>query len=212
MIEPDFSSDTHSLAPIVVQRDGLEADAAALHRGGRRALSGFVLISLAALALFVFALGDLDRRQSYLDAGQRIESIRIEGFAKFWNCALIGTPLSRVRSADDAESEITRRAEHFGPAYGMHLKRCGVNLGAMEREVGSLTVPVTLAPQVRAIEQALANTRTALDEVVAGLARVDSVDVAGAKLAVAQLALDFDELRRSHAAFRTALRKHVRMY
>jgi hypothetical protein len=210
MDDPEIASTTNSLMPIELQGTAFSDEAAAMNRGKGITLAGFVSAAVAGSALFLVALGNLDHRQAYLDAGSQLETVRADGFQKFWNCALIDTNQSLLRSADDVEAELNRRIEHFGAAYGAHLKRCASNLGALEHEVGTLAVPVALANQTRAIELALATTRATLNDVVSYLAHEgDDYDPAAAKLYVGKLALSWDELRRSHGAFRAALRKQL---
>jgi hypothetical protein len=210
MDDPELASTTNSLTPVELYSAAFSDEAAAMNRGKGVTLAGFVSAAVAGSALFLFALGNLDHRQAYLDAGSQLEAIRADGFQKFWNCALIDTNQSLLRSADDVETELNRRIEHFGAAYGTHLKRCGSNLGGLEHEVSALAMPVALAQQARAIELAIGSTRAALNDVVSYLAHEgDDYDPAAAKLGVGKLALSWDELRRSHGAFRAALRKQL---
>jgi hypothetical protein len=209
MTEESRTEGTHSLTPIELEVSSLDTEAAAMSRGKGITLAGFASGGVIVTALVLLALGHLDQRQVYLDAGMRVETLRREGIQRFWNCVLVGANPSMLRTADDVESQINQRAEHFGPIYGAHLKRCGTGLVSAERELDALVVPVPLAASVDAMQQGVLMARQALGELTSRLADDEQYDSPTTKLHVAKLALSWDELRRSHATFRAALRKQL---
>src|SRR5262245_28482516 len=105
----ELDSSKHSLSPIETESELREAETLNLNKGNGLRLAGFAAGAAALVAVVVAVLGNLDNRQSYVDAGARVAALH-ESFENFWNCALVGMNQSQIKSVDDLQFQIDKRA------------------------------------------------------------------------------------------------------
>ena len=68
-----------------------------------------------------------------VDAGTHVARLHDTQYERFWNCALVNMNQNQIKSADDLEFQLDKRAAHFGKPYAATLDKCGEDLAAMER-------------------------------------------------------------------------------
>jgi hypothetical protein len=133
-----------SLAPIQLDRLTIEEEAAFMNRGKKRQL--LFAASLIAMALLGAntLVKQLDREMAYSQAGQAVSDAQQQQLGAYLQCALPGTQLSSVASADELHSAIERLVERFHKDYGRLLKRCEPKLEALAPTLANVNVPKDL--------------------------------------------------------------------
>jgi hypothetical protein len=199
-----------SLSPIEIEGAAFDIEAAAMHKGNGKKLVALTLSCAAVIGVSVLALGDLDNRQAFLDAGTRMNSLHEVGYERFWNCALIGMNQSQIKSADELESQIHKRAEHYGMSYATLMKKCGSSLDSLERDLDVMQAPKPIQPQLRGMKEAVTTTRRGLHDLINHMERYGSkYDDDDGERYTGKLAIGWQQYRVSHQAFREALREHL---
>jgi hypothetical protein len=199
-----------SLSPVEVEAPSLALEAAALHKGNGMKLVGLTVGCALVIGVSVIALGDLDNRHTFVEAGTRMNALHEVGYERFWNCALIGMNQVQIQNADELETQLHRRAYHYGTNYAGLLRKCGQSLDSLERDLDLMRAPEPLKPQLAAMKEAVAATRHGLRELI------DYVDVRGGhydselgQRYTSRLAIAWQQYRTNHAAFRETLREHL---
>jgi hypothetical protein len=181
-----------------------------MNKGNGLRLVGFTAGAAALIAVVVGVLGNLDNRQSYIDAGSRVAALHEGGFEGFWNCALVNMNQAQIKSSEDLEFQLDKRAQHFGHAYAAQLKKCGANLDSLERDLGTVSVPESLRPQTHAMEQTAGALRHAMQDLVANLdEHKEQYSSDAARPWIAKLASSSQKYKQSHTVFTDALRGHL---
>lgn len=209
-MDRDNNETGSSLSPTEVEAPSFDLEAAALHKGNGMKLVGLTVGCAVVIGVSVIALGDLDNSHAFVDAGTRMNTLHEVGYERFWNCALIGMNQVQVANADELETQLHRRAYHYGTNYAGLMKKCGQSLDSLERDLDLMQVPEPLKPQVRAMKEAVAATRHSLKDLVdyVGLhgGRYDSES---GERYTSKLALAWQQYRTNHATFRQTLREHL---
>ena len=210
MNEPSEST-KHSLSPIETEGDLRDIEGLNLNKGNGLRLTGFAAGAAALIAVIVAVLGNLDNRQAYVDAGARVAALHESGFEGFWNCTLVGMNQAQLKSAEDLEFQIDKRASHFGHAYAAQITRCSPNLDELERDLSTVTVPESLRPKVAAMAKAAGAQRHALQDLVALFEehKQETYSSDTMRPAIAKLALAWQQYREGRDAFTEALRGHT---
>jgi len=209
MTDPENLSSNSSLRPIETDA-ALFQEADALQKG-----SGLKLIGLAVGALMVIGAGvaivaNLDNRQSYVDAGAKVAALNENGFAAFWNCALVNMNQAQLKSADDVVSQLEKRATHFGHPYVAALTKCSVSLDTLERDLATLNVPAPIRPQLQALEKSAGELRHALQDYAAMVSPAGATFDASAGIpALEKLGQAWQAYKQNNAAFTEAVHKHM---
>jgi hypothetical protein len=199
-----------SLSPIEVEGVSFDLEAASLHKGNGKKLIGLTLGCAAIIAVSVLALGDLDNRHAFVEAGTRMNGMHEMGYERFWNCALIGMNQAQIQSADELESHLHKRAQHYGRGYATLIKKCGTSLDALERDLDIMDVPKQIDPQRQAMQAAVGTTRQGLKELVDYVQTHGSkYDAEAGERYTSKLALSWQQYRVSHENFRQTLREHL---
>jgi hypothetical protein len=210
MTGPEIEGGKSSLTPIEMEGSAFDAEAAVMNKGRGLKLVGFIAGAAALVAVGIAVLGNLDNRQSYVDAGGRVAALHENGFEGFWNCVLVNMNQSQLKSAEDLEFQIDKRASHFGHAYAAQLRKCGTSLDSLERDLGTLSVPESLRPQTQALEQAAGALRHAVQDLIAGLdEHRTEYSADAAKPSITKVAQGWQRYKQSHTAFTDALREHL---
>jgi hypothetical protein len=208
MADQEIDPEKNSLAPTVRADD--DGDAANMNKGNGLRLVGFTAGAAALVALLVAVLGNLDNRQAYVDAGSHIASLHEDGFEGFWNCALVNMNQAQLKSAEDLEFQLEKRAEHFGHAYIAQIKKCGTGLDTLERDLATVSVPSALRPQTQAMEHDAGALRHAMQDFTATLdEHKTQYDADATRPAIKRVAAAWDKYRNSHKVFTDSLRGHL---
>jgi hypothetical protein len=209
MSEPESDPNSNSLQPQETDRV-LAGEVDALSKGSGLRLVWLGLGVAAVVAVAVAVLGNLDNRQAFVDAGAKVAALNEGHFEAFWNCALINMNQAQIKSADDLQFQLQRRAEHFGRPYAGTLQTCGASLDSLERELSTLSVPEPLRSATHAMEKATADQRHALQDFVATVsAGGPQYQPGAAKPALAKLAQGWQAFGKAHTAFTDALRERL---
>jgi len=199
-----------SLSPIEIEGAAFDTEAAAMHKGNGKKLIALTLSCAAVIGVSVLALGDLDNRQAFLDAGTRMNALNEVGYERFWNCALIGMNQAQIKNADELEAQLHKRAQHYGMSYATLMKKCGSSLDSMERDLDVIKAPKPIQPQLRGMKEAVAATRHGLQGLIADMeSHGATYDGTGGERYTAKLAVAWQQYHVSHQAFREALREHL---
>lgn len=210
MTDQEIDSNKNSLTPIETEGAALEGEAARMNKGNGLRLVGITAGAAALIAVVIGVLGNLDNRQAYIDAGSRVAGLHEGGFEGFWNCVLVNMNQAQLKSPDDLEFQLEKRAEHFGHAYAAQLKKCGASLDSLERDLATLSVPESLRTQTKGMEQAAGAMRHSMQDLIASLdEHPKQFDAAAARPAIARIAQTWQKYRQSHTAFTDALRGHL---
>lgn len=209
MTDQQIDPNSNSLVPVETDASLNEA-VDSMDKGSGLKLVGFAVGLAAVIAVAVAVLGNLDNRQAFVDAGARVAALKEDRFEAFLNCALVNMNQSQIKSADDLEFQLDKRAQHFGKPYAATLQKCAANLDTLERELATLAVPDPLKQQTKAMEKAAGEMRHALQNFVATSASGGpQYDAAASKPALSTLAKSWQRFAQSHTAFTDALRKHL---
>jgi hypothetical protein len=199
-----------SLSPIEVEGVSFDMEAAAMHKGNGKKLIALTLGCAAVIGVSVLALGDLDNRQAFLDAGTRMNSLNEVGYERFWNCALIGMNQAQIKDAGELESQLHKRAQHYGRSYATLMKKCGSSLDSLERDLDTMQAPKPIKPQLRAMKDAVTSTRHGLQDLIGHVeSRGSKYEGEGGERYTGKLAIGWQQYRVNHQAFRDALREHL---
>lgn len=210
MTDQEIDPNKSSLAPIETQSTASDGDTVGMNKGNGLRLVAFAGGAAALIAVVVAVLGNLDNRQSYIDAGSRVAALHESGFEGFWNCALVNMNQSQIKSSEDLEFQLDKRAQHFGHAYAAQIKKCASSLDTLERDLATLSIPESLRPQTHAMEQAAGAMRHAMQDLVANLdEHKDQYSSDAARPWIAKLALSSQQYKQSHTTFTDALRGHL---
>ncbi|MFI5306857.1 MAG: hypothetical protein ACHQ53_05885 [Polyangiales bacterium] len=209
MTEPESSSSNTSLRPVETDAS-LFKEADSLQKGSGLKLIGFVVGALAVIGLGIAVVGNLDSRQGFVDAGARVAALNETGFEAFWNCALVNMNQTQLKSSEDLEFQLEKRAQHFGHPYVATLTRCGASLDTLERDLTTLSVPAPLQPQLQALAKAAGDLRHALQDYAATASPAGApYDPNAGKPALTKLSQTWQAFKQSNSAFTEALRKHI---
>lgn len=199
-----------SLSPVEVEPASFEFEAAGMRKGNGAKLVALTVACAAVIGVSVLALGDLDSREAFVEAGTRMNKLNKSGYERFWNCALIGMNQSQIESGEQVKVEIDKRARHFGRSYATLMRKCGTSLDALERDLDTMKTPKTLQQPVHAMRTAVEATRKA----TSGL--IEHVESQGANYTtesgdpyVHKLAQAWEKYRESHLLFRNAIREEL---
>jgi hypothetical protein len=199
-----------SLSPIEIEGASFDMEAAAMHKGNGKKLVALTLSCAAVIGVSVLALGDLDNRQGFLDAGTRMNSLNEVGYERFWNCALIGMNQAQIKNAEELESQLHKRAEHYGMSYATLMKKCGSSLDSLERDLDIMQAPKPIQAQVHGMKDAVTTTRRGLQDLINHVERYGSkYGDEGGERYTGKLAIGWQQYRVSHQAFREAIREHL---
>jgi hypothetical protein len=209
MTEPESSSSNTSLRPVETDAT-LFQEADSMQKGSGLKLIGLAVGALAVIGVGVAVIGNLDNRQGFVDAGARVAALNETGFEAFWNCALVNMNQAQLKSSEDLEFQLEKRAEHFGHAYVGTLKKCGASLDTLERDLTTLNIPSPLRPQLQAMEKAAGDMRHALQDYAATASAPGApYDPSASKPALGKLAQGWQAFKQSNSAFTEALHKHI---
>jgi hypothetical protein len=210
MTPPENETESNSLVPVETAAAELDRDSQAMKKGQGLKLIGIALGALAVLAVGIFALGNLEDRQAFIDAGTHVARLHDTQYERFWNCALVNMNQSQIKSADDLEFQLDKRAAHFGKAYATTLDKCADDLAAMERELATLSAPDAMHETTEALEKATADVRHSLQGLTGYLrASATPYDADAAKPYLEKLAHSWSAYGAVHSAFTDELRGHL---
>lgn len=210
MTQRDNETESNSLVPVETAAAELDRDSTAMKKGQGLKLIGYAVGAVAAIAIGIFALGNLEDRQAFIDAGTHVARLHDTQYERFWNCALVNMNQAQIKSADDLEFQLDKRAAHFGKPYAATLDKCAGDLAAMERELATLSEPDALHKTTEALEKATADVRHALQGLTDYLRTSGaSYDPTGAKPYLEKLAKSWSAYGQVHTAFTDELRGHL---
>lgn len=210
MTQRENETESNSLVPVETTAAELDRDSAAMKKGQGLKLIGIAVGALAAIAVGVFALGNLEDRQAFIDAGTHVARLHDTQYERFWNCALVNMNQAQIKSADDLEFQLDKRAAHFGKPYATTLDKCGEDLAAMERELATLSEPDALHKTTEALEKATADERHALQGLTDYLrASGTPYDASATKPYLEKLVHSWSAYGQVHTAFTDELRGHL---
>jgi hypothetical protein len=208
--DPQNEPRSSSLTPVETENAGVYTEAGAMNKGNGLKLAAVGAGAVALIAVGVAVLGNLDSRQAYVDAGSRVAALHESGFEGFWNCVLVNMNQAQIKSPDDLEFQIDKRAEHFGHAYAGQFQKCAKGLDSLERDLTTLSVPESLRASTHALEQSAGALRHAMQDFVAVLDEHPAqYSSEAAKPSIAKLASAWQQYKQSHTAFTDALRGHL---
>lgn len=140
----------------------LEDEEKALKKGNTGVLIGGVLAGIAVVVGLGFLLLNGDDGEQYGVIGRQINGMKQEHFDSFWGCALPGEQLGELRTNQDLQYAITKRARSNPRRYAGHIReRCMVKLDEHGPGLRALIAPADLQAQLDALG-------TALDELHGG--------------------------------------------
>lgn len=210
MSDPETDAGKHSLTPIETESATLFAEAERLNKGKGRVLVAVTVGAAAVIAVLIAVLGNLDNRQAYVDAGQHVATLHETGFEGFWNCVLVNMNQAQIKSADDLEFQLDKRAEHFGHAFAGQLRKCSPSLDSLERDYATLSVPEVLRAPLHELERSSGAMRHALQDLLATLdEHKEQYSSEVAKPLLMKLAESWQQYQRAHTTFTSALREHL---
>jgi hypothetical protein len=210
MTQRDPDAESNSLIPVEAAAAEFDRDSDAMKKGQRLKLIGIAVAGVAVLAVGIFALGHLENRQAFVDAGTHVARLHDTQYERFWNCALVNMNQSQIKSADDLEFQLDKRAAHFGKPYATTLDKCAEDLASMERELATLSTPDALHEKSAALEKATADVRHALQGVTGYLRQSGTpYDASAAKPYLTKLAQSWSTYAQVHTAFTDELRDHL---
>jgi hypothetical protein len=202
--------ESNSLAPIETESAELVRDSDAMKKGQGLKLLGIALAGCAVIALGVFALGNLEDRQAFVDAGTQVARMHDTQFERFWNCALVNMNQALIKSADDLAFQLDKRAEHFGKPYAATLEKCSESLSAMERDLTTLSTPDALRKSTQGMALATGDMRHALQALIGFLRTSGSpYDASAAKPYFDKLTQSWSKYGQAHTTFTDDLRGHL---
>ena len=208
--QPEEQQPSTSLSPVEVEGAPFNLEAAAFHKGNGAKLVGLTVACAAVIGLSVLALGDLDSRHAFVAAGTHMNKLHKTGYERFWNCALIGMNQSQVETAEELETQIDKRAHHFGRSYATLVRKCQSSLDSLERDLDTMQVPKSLQPQVKAMRDAVAATRHATLGLIEYVDRSgDSYQTSEGEPHLIKLAQAWEKYRETHLLFRNAIREEL---
>ncbi|MDD9942567.1 MAG: hypothetical protein OXU20_16120 [Myxococcales bacterium] len=144
---------------------------AAMKKGKGRSLVLFVAFGALLVGLLFFLMGGGDERRVYSELGRKINRVKLEGFDRFWGCALKGEDLRTIKSNTDLTYHLMGRAARVGRPYAQHLRdSCLPLLADIEPELDVLIVhDAELKADVSRMSEATGDLRSALGGLVSYL-------------------------------------------
>lgn len=150
---------------------GLQDEGAAMKKGKGAPLVLLGLFFVVLLGGLFFLMGGDDDRRVYTELGRKINHVKLEGFDRFWGCALHGENLKEIKSNTQLSYQVMRRASELGQAYGVHLRdECLESLDEIEPELEVLIVhDAELKADVSKMSESSTELRGSLKALVAYL-------------------------------------------
>lgn len=112
-----------------------------MRKGRTGTLVGLVLAACAVVGGLLVVMGGDDDRRVHRELGRKINGVKLDGFDRFWTCALVGADYHRVKSNADLTLELARRVDGAGAEYAVHLRdNCHASLETVAPELDALIV------------------------------------------------------------------------
>lgn len=207
---PEEQQASTSLSPVEVEGPTFDLEAAAFNKGNGAKLVGLTVACAALIGVSVLALGDLDSRHAFVEAGTVMNKLHKSGYERYWNCALIGMNQSLIESGEELEAQIDKRATHFGHSYGTLLRKCGSSLDSLERDLDTLPAPKSLREPIQEMRAAVSATRHASQDMIELVEREGAnYRTENASPQLLKMARAWEKYRESHILFRNAIREQL---
>lgn len=193
-------------------RGTLADEGAAMKKGKGATLWALLVVTLAVLAGLFFLMGGDDDRRVHRELGRKINGVKLDGFDRFWACAIDGDDYKDMHSNADLVYAVTRRAEEVGAPYVEHVRdECMPDLDAVAPELDVLIVhDAELKASVGAMSAAVGDLRIAWQGLITYLTKADlEYDEAIVDGHVKKVARAWYDFRKAYAEANRFLKKHL---
>jgi hypothetical protein len=161
--------DPHSLAPIQLEKQTLDADIARI-RGGRGLRLTITLLCMCAAAIGgAQLLRNMDAREAYAQAASQLERADVDQSEAFLRCALPNLQRSQLSAPAALHNAIEIATERMDKGYGKLLAQCAPLLSSFEQAIDGIEAPPDMTRQLQSVtnaagqlDQAWSNYRTYL--------------------------------------------------
>jgi hypothetical protein len=155
--------DPHSLAPIALGGASDEEEIAKMHRGSGLRVALALLVAAGAVAGGAQLLRSMDTRQEYALAASQLERSDTEQREAFMRCALPSYSRSQVTNAGSLRSAVESASERMERNYGKLLGKCTPLFASFKQAVTDIKAPSDVSKEVGAVNKAVGELGTALD-------------------------------------------------
>jgi hypothetical protein len=166
-----------SLSPIAIEKDVINTELAAMHKGNRFRIIGFALVLVIAVGGSVALLRGIDAKGDYVEAGKALNGIKKTEFDRFWGCVLSGVDLREIKSNDALIARIRERSRANGILFARQIRdRCLDILISAETRLEPSLFPLDLRDSVKEMRKGATETREAWNAYVSYLTVTSPID------------------------------------
>jgi hypothetical protein len=207
--KPGTRREPDSLAPVQLERAGIDEEIAQMKRGKGMRLTLTLLVAAIGVVGGTRWMGKIDDSQAYAAAAERLESIDSQQGEAFLRCALPNVQNSQLGSAPALLNAIEIASDRLDKRYGKLLEQCDYLLDGLTSSLSGLRAPADMTRRLQTLQSSASQLSSAFQDYRDYLLDPNKrYDYVQALPMIEKIANHWQEYQTARADAKTALRDH----